>query len=323
MNKVACVLIAICVIFCLSACGSSTDQAGYADNPDNPGNPANPQPTILAAVEYLDFEDSLQTCTDVIIGQFVRALEYESYNELEFKVVETLKGSTSDDTIYVFEEHIGIGVVGTSYSYTSGTYNYVPGQKYLLVLERNISVYQEHDRYLQLSDIYIPLSSLSDSMIYNQDIRDHMKEPYKLSTEAELVSYVENIILQAENSRDYYGTEYSQSDDLATVISESGYILQVKVGELIVVGRFADTETYRCSLQETLQGDWSYLTKEDLDSGIVVVFPRGTVSPGGEYIVLLNKVDANSLIFVLSSRISILQMSEKSFVCELLKPYVN
>lgn len=98
------------------------------------------------------------------------------------------------------------------------------------------------------------------------------------------------------------------------MVEESGFIFHVKVDELIAVGVFTDTETYHCSILDYLCGDLSYLSNQDFDAGIFVVFWKDTVSPGEEYVVLLNKADANSIIFNLSSNMSCIPMSEESTV---------
>lgn len=272
------------------------------------------KPTVQAAVEYLTFEESLQRCTDIISARFMGCHDYETYRELIFDVLDVAKGRTSVETIYVLEQHLISHVIDTDISYISGAYEYEKGSDYLLVLERNVSIYQEHDRYVQLSDIYIPLSNVSESLIYSQKLDEHMKDSTKLSSTDELISYVKEIAQHAESSVDYYGTSYCESHDIKTVVEASDYIFHVKIGELIAIGRYTDTETYHCSIQDYLYGDLSYLSSQDLDAGIFVVFPKGEVSPNEEYLVLLNKVDEYSLIFNLSSKISCIPMSEESTV---------
>ena len=151
--------ILLVLLLMLSACGT---QNAKNQTPKADGN-AMHEPVAQAVVEFLTFEDALQRCTDIIRARFVGCHNYETYRELEFDVLEIAKGSTTVKTIYILEQFSTVSVLNTDMLYTSGIYEYEIGAEYLLVLERNVSIYQEHERYVQLSDIYIPLSNLSES----------------------------------------------------------------------------------------------------------------------------------------------------------------
>lgn len=292
---------------------AATVSCRMTENRDD-GASAPAQPVVEASVEYLDFEEAIRKCTDVIRAEFVTYHEYERYRELEFKVLDVMKGSTKENTIYVFEETANIGVNGTDISYVSGTYSYEEGHEYLLVLERSVSVYYDHDRYMQLCDIYIPLADVGNSLMYGRPLSEHLPEAEIMRANTDLTEYIRENIDKAEAGAEFYGTQYSKSDDLAEVVEESSFIMQVRVEELLIVGSYNDTETFRCTVTKRLRGDLSYLSEEELAEGVLVVFPSGEASVGEEYLLLLNKVDDNSRIFSLSSEISIVYLDDGTSV---------
>ncbi len=129
-------------LLCLAGCGRQEARP----------TPSAPAPSA-SVVRYLTFEQALAACTDLLQGQFVARHDRGSWRELEFRVTQRLKGATRADTIFVDD---------------TTAQAYVPGQEYLLVLERQVSVYQQHDRYIALCSLYLPLAVPGDSKLGTQ-----------------------------------------------------------------------------------------------------------------------------------------------------------
>lgn len=305
------VLISICFIlsFSLSAC--STGESTYNETGVSSPNRADDFCTIEEAeimfeadMVYLSFEEAIELSTDVISATFVSYHEENNRFELEFEVNDVIKGSTSEETIFVSQSYVNVSVGGTDLSYVSGTYNYEPDQEYILVLVRDISPYYTHDKYVFVTDIDIPLAEGRNVYMYNEDLTKHSP----LDSNANILSYVQDTVMNTTSvSREYYGHEYVDSDDLKTILAGTDYVLHVKVEELEVEGIYNDTDTFRVSIKEVLKGD---LSQAELDSEIFVVVFKGDVTVGGDFFLLLHRLEEDSLIYTLSSRNSVIPVSE-------------
>ncbi len=280
----------LCVLLCLSGCGRPAAE-----------EPRAPSTQSYGSVIELTFEDALRACTDLIRAEYVERHDHNGSYELEFRVLEVLKGATEAQTIFVYGDNVRVGPANTD-----GSYPYEKGLEYLLVLERKVSVYQEHDVYLQLGDIYIPLDNYNASMMYHQALKAHAEDADLPASETDFFSYVRQTAAEGKNEKPYLGTDYCRSEDLTEVLAESPFVLQVKVEELLIAGRQKDRETYWCSVQKRLRGE--------TPDGLWVVFPYGAVEIGGEYLMLLNRSSDDSLIYTMTSRVSMIPLTDTASV---------
>lgn len=266
--------------------------------------------------EYLSFEEAIEQCTDVIRATYVRTHQYEAYSELEFQVDEVLKGATTAETIYVFEVPKLVSLESTDVRYVSSSYIYEPGQSYLLVLERNVSIYYEHDRYNLLGDIYIPLANVSNSLMYNESLFSHAEALSITSTQASNIdSYIGEVISASENvGIDYYGSSFTTSEQISDILAGSSCVYTVDVNNLMVEGELNNSETYLCTVTNVYKGE---LAPEEIEEGILIVFFKDSVSAGEEYLVMLNRVDENSRIYTLSSYNSIFSLDNATILSEI------
>lgn len=261
--------------------------------------------------EYLSFEEAVQRSTDIVMATFEGYHKYEHYNELEFSISKILKGETEEPTIYVFEVITSVSTTGEKdVSYTTGQYNFIPGHDYLLVLERDISVYYDHDRYTMLGEIFLPIDEDTGFYMYNEPIENHSNQlDAKIKTTGSLVDLVGDLSKSAKNDVSFYGTEYSTSEDLSEISAQSDYIVQVTIDEQIIDGVLNDTQTFSSSIKELLKGEFSAEEIEEWEDTIYVVFNKGEVVPGEEYILLLNRTDPQSRLFIHSSKNSVHQIT--------------
>lgn len=298
----------VCGLLCMTACGNASANVSNAM-----ASNALDTPVMQAEAEYLSFENVIVQCTDIIEATYVGRTENTAFSELEFTVNQVLKGGTTEDTIFVTEQMMYIELEGQDLTYLSGNYTYEVGQTYLLLLERNISIYYDHDRYMLLGDVYIPLSETAESLMYGEMLDLHSDSGAAFHSANDVLSYVETYlasmpVLYQEDFVEYYGTEYVESQNPADIIACSGYVFDVEVGELLVEGVYAETETYYCTIRNILKGT---LTSEELDARIYVVFfESDNVSPGDTYILMLNRADTASLVYTLSSENSVVAVED-------------
>ena len=262
--------------------------------------------------DIVSFETAADMCTDIIVATFINKQSYptfgensssELFTEYEFSVDKILKGETTTNSIYLFDANDWVFVEGINDSYQEGNIEYVAGEKYLLFLERHICVDYDHDQYLILGDLYMSLSSLSESTMYSQPISEHSSYDFQNTTTEDLLLYIEDIAAKS-NSRKYYGKKYSISQSIPEIIAESEQIFKVTVDFKFIEGVYIPIDTYFCTVNYIYKGDVLLNDPEygDLADSIQIGFPKGSVKEGEEYIVLLNRVSEGSTIYSRSSK---------------------
>ena len=262
--------------------------------------------------EYVSFEEAVQQATDVIVATFKGYHKHDYYTELEFEISEILKGETEESTIYVFETISGVSVTGEKEtSYTTGQCNFIQGNDYLLILEREISVYYEHDRYTMVGEIFLPLDDDIGYYMYNQPIKEFSGQLHTHENANSITSVVKELCETEQNEVTFYGSEYVTSTDIDVILEQSDYIVRVHVDEQMIEGVLNNTQTYSCTITELLKGEFTEDEKEEWENVIYVIFPKDEVSAGEEYILLLNRADTSSRLFVYSSKNSIFQVANE------------
>ena len=287
MKKKLCLCLAT-VIFLLWGCAPITN--------DEFSSQQEPVEEILYEEEreFLTFDEAVERSTDVVIATFIEERSYNGYKEQEFRIKKVLKGATTASTIYVYTTPAYVTLENTDITYTSGKNVYEAKAKYLLVLERHVSVYNEHDRYLPLGDIYMPIKQLEESKMYGQPLTDNSTLS-AITSSTDTLKYIETLAADSAGSVPFYGKEYAESDDLDEIADCATHILHVKVNSLLAKGASGDRETYRCYVKESLKGSVA-------ENNIFVVFFPGQVEEGKEYIVLVSRSGDTSLVFTLAAK---------------------
>lgn len=211
-------------------------------------------------IKYEGFDNELDNADVILIGEVNNITEYPKYDELSVKINKVEKG--------IIKEDIQIRNYLYDYSYTynnkeySGQTNtkYQTGEKYLFILQHIENVYE--DKYVILSDIYIPISTNEKSSILSNPI-DDITDPIEY---VESYNYKNIIGLGKELSVDYI-----KSKDTNTIIQESPYI-----AEIIPKMLYETTETvdvYLCDVVESLKGT----INSTEENQIIVPFFKNTV----------------------------------------------
>ena len=125
------------------------------------------QVSIHKDVMYVSFEDAMKVATNIMVGEYL-GRSSSGCDGYEYRVLTQIKGRVDDDKICLHAEKHSVDVVGTDISYISDLQCDV-GKTYMLVATRNVSVYQEHDIYIPVADIYIPLENVTGSTMYGQE----------------------------------------------------------------------------------------------------------------------------------------------------------
>lgn len=257
-----------------------------------------------ASMKYLEFDEALEL-SNLIVSGTVRQIDcHAEYDAYQIEISNCIKGEVTGtievrnyltEYVYEYQDEYRTGSTNT---------NYEVGNEYLFVLEYIDSVYDSE--YIIMSDIYIPFSDDAESTIMSSkiDIGDENMS---------VTAYVEQFKYDSYEEKGALSIGYVDSEDLQEIVRGSKYVLEVKIEELLRETEI--TDIYYCKVMNAITGDPSV----DEDGYIMVPFFKDTVSKGEEYILLLNTDADDSLVYCLSSKNSVRQLSEKSLILELVE----
>ena len=245
---------------------------------------------------YMDFDDVLEAADVVLVGKVDKVTKFPQYDEYDVDVVDIKKGEVNKNL------KIRNYLCDYSYNYNGSelfgrtSTDYSEGEKYIFTLQHIRNVYE--DKYVILADTYIPLSSVNDSSILSKKISDE-KDP---------VSYIENYIYKSSGSGEKLSIDYIDSNNVEEIVKYSDYIAEVTVLELCRETEVSDV--YFCKIDKVIKG--SINTAED--DTILIPFFKNSVNVGGAYIVNLTSDTADTIIYTLTSKNSVMEISDADAV---------
>jgi len=245
---------------------------------------------------YMDFDTVLDKADVVLIGQVDKVTEFPQYDEYDVNIIDIKKGNVSKNLKirnYLYDYSYNYN--GNELSGRTST-NYSKGEQYIFALQHIWNVYE--DKYVILADTYIPLNSVRDSTILSE----------KISEDINPVSYIENYTYKSSGSGDKLSIDYIQSNDVRDIIEYSDYIAEVKVVELYRETEVSDV--YSCKINNTIKG--SINTTED--GTVLIPFFKNSVKLGESYIVNLTSDTTDTIIYTLSSKNSVMDVSDENMI---------
>lgn len=225
--------------------------------------------TEVDGVAWSD-EEVMARATHIVDAVYVGEYVTDYGTELMFEPVKTFKGdlNIADDTrIYV--QPIPKSSDGQDEAV------YTQNKTYMLFLEKNSSVYYEHDKYVQLGGLFV---SSEDS------------KWTEYHTKASAVAKRKNT---APSS---YGIPYTDSTELEAVINASENIFVVKIESVYAESDIAPTTVYNARVLQTIKNTPAR------EGNILITLFNDTVTVGGEYLVLLADATETAPVYTLSSR---------------------
>lgn len=195
-------------------------------------------------------------------------------HELVFEVLNVMKGDTGGkSTIYVIPDSID-KKMGDGWPLSP----YEEGEIYFLFLERNISVYYAHDKYVSLGNTVVSQKS------------DRWEELQRLIRE-----YINS---KEGGEIEYYGVPFIESGDIAAVVDYSPNIFVVEIESIYAESTVGPTTVYCCAVKQTIKNVPSKL----MDGKILITLFNDTVIIGGQYVVLLGDATDTAPVYTLSSK---------------------
>lgn len=251
--------------------------------------------TVLSAAgtvygyEY-DNNFSFEECTSesdcIVLASYIG----KSGSEYKFKNVRMLKGSADSSIIYVtapddFAEKLE------------------KDSKYVLYLDKSVSVYFKHDMYTVISDIFIAAderNNITEMSALGLDIANPPE------TVTSLTHYVDSVLSQSDDSV-IEGTDYIRKANTKQLIELSPVIVKAEIGERIG-DNYSGSGVYSCTVAEQYKGD--------IPVEFTAVLFDSKVTEGGEYYLLLND-DTEDGNYILTSKKSIVSADNAGFETKL------
>lgn len=287
MRKIFNYIITAIILICI-LCSCSTKSQNFRTDLESP--------TVTEDREYVSFEKAVKISTNVVVAEFTEEIKDGNSYEFKFKVKKQLKGDTGEEIIFVRAINSTVAIEGKNISFNNVPL-YAVGEKYLLVLERHISVYYEHDRYSSFADVIIPLGNMANAQMYRQDIRKHSLQDV-FDNSASLENYVLELLKSEDNqTNEYSGYEYTTSDSAEECVKLANYVITFTPQELFNSSETNGTEVYDCTVKSLHKGELNVET-------VRIKFFKGTVEIGKEYTAALYG-NGEERIFTLTSKHSL------------------
>lgn len=208
-------------------------------------------------------------------------------SEYKFSVVRMLKGSIAGSCFYVTaSEDFGSRLI--------------PDTKYVLYLDRDISVYYSHDKYTPNYEIIITADKRNNiiSMTIMGEEASGLPETVRVLTE-----YTNSVPSTAVPDEDYI-----RSGSIYDLIDDADIIVKVKVGKR-TADNLSGSGIYECTLLGTKKGS--------IPSTFKAALFDSSVSEGGEYYLLLRGKKSGG-VYELTSKNSIINANSKGTSAEVL-----
>lgn len=237
-------------------------------------------PTVDVEYSTDSVFEALQSSNVIVMAVCLGAQDSQGHVDYQFSVEEVLYGTYGEETIYVCD-----------YPDAPLRSEYEAGKSYLLALEWSRIVYYPHDLFLPVANLFVPLAEPERVTIGEGPGGEEGREL------AENPRVVIQRVLESRNSitSPCEGTKFVNSSDLNTILGESDYVLRIEIGDWLTQNDNLGTIAYECQVAELLKG-------ESADYSIYINFFVGTVEPGKEYIVAVNKVGPQSLVYALAAK---------------------
>lgn len=243
-------------------------------------------------VREMSMEEVVSETTHIVDAEFLGFYPRSRSNELVFRVASIYKGAFAEKNEVIFVQELR-----SNYRLDPGQEAvYEVGQKYMLFLEKYSSVYYEHDKYVQLGQVYMPET--------DKDWESTHSETEKILSALTGTDSIKDQFSQ-------YGSPYTTSTKIVDALDVADSVFVIRVDSVFDEGLDTSTTAYFCSVTKTV-------TNTPLNNGnLIIPFFDGTVEVGQEYLVLLCKTGEKSEIYNLASPNSVFTLTEAAQQAEL------
>ena len=321
----------ILLLLLLTACNDSTidplegtnnlfetpdSSATSADKPYTGGVVGSTETRIEKSLFYRSLEGILTEVTDIVLATFkertVQGLTYK----YEFSASENIRGLGIEGDITVVSVPGNYYVLGKGISFSTYECKYQTNAKYLLLLNRNRTTYDEAEIFSFADDsLIIPATSprhvlFDSSFLYGEALRDHV-ETDTLRSALNSTAVTDELLSLVKENPLYHGESYEGTSDMESVLLHSDFVFEITV-DWVFMETFDKTAiTYSCTIDRTHKG-------ETVHTEILVKFPHNNDIVGERFIVAVNANEEGSSLYLMSSPYSIFDVSERDTIIALI-----
>lgn len=262
----------------------------------------------------MTYEEIIAAASHIMKAEYVGVAEGTgSYDYLEFKPTENIKGTPEDSPIgVVYYKNVVDDSTGSAYDVDTVTGDiYEPGTEYLLILNRIYSVFLDRELYIASAPMVRKCISpegynrMADKFIDYDTLRNSQIAEY----EAKCVE-VAATARGNDTSSQYSSCHYVRSDRIEDITAGSTYIFRVKALEKKYEIAENNSEGYTCLVTAALKGT------ADSETINVQFRKDSNVTPGKEYLILVVKID-NSVEYYVSSKNSVFPVTDTATVSQI------
>lgn len=240
----------------------------------------------VEVLEYFEDDESLfhyyttEHSTGAVVAEFVKYYEENNERQVwEFRKESVIYGEVPENQILIVEMN-GSGPSETAYNV---------GERYLLFLNRNNSVFYETARYTSLGDLVFSMDNRGFA-VWNKGTITYNK----FANEKHILNYFKNKSNDVGFLDDQIQKKAIRQESFETVIKECDFVLKIKVISKSVDGILYPSSTFSCEITEILKGE-DFVGVSDNYS--ITVF-RDAIKEGEEYIIAaFNVVTKNEIAY--------------------------
>ena len=111
-------------------------------------------------------------------------------------------------------------------------------------------------------------------------------------------------------------TRSTQSDDIMEIIMDTDIVLEAFIERVEMEGMFDNGSTYECRVLRTLKGDPIATTSSGTIHATLI---KDSVQVGDSYVVMLNRVNNDSLIYYQSALKGVFSLNDQDSLSEILQ----
>ncbi len=236
-----------------------------------------------------------------VLAKCVGYEKSEDYTKTFFETQEIFSGKITDKfTVYQYPTACVIEETGIEYM--SGNNEFINGSSYILALEEDSSVFYEESKFLLLGDFYALINDNSVDNISYYGIKQE-KVFNDLSEAREFITNSKDNFFIRKDEK----VPFTRSENTEDIISTADYVLEVEI--IDISNDSEDRTSYNAVITDCLKGK--------SEGEIFAVLPKNSVSIGNKYIIAFNRVNKDSLVYVISSLKGIYDSSDRETLAEL------
>lgn len=254
-----------------------------------------------AHARFVLFREGIMDATHIFIGECTSSYAKGIYSYAEFKPIEIIKGEITEELVPMrsfLYQRVYVDTLGNSY--IEDLREYTAGEKYLIIADKNMSVYTDRDYYSSQSAIFIPTDwSLRPPSMQGAHLRYSVEDDLDVFAGYDTVlAYVKDIVANNPYQPTGGGTDYIRSEKLEDITAQTDFILKATLIDSFAIGSNRDREWCTFSVTEVLKG-------ESVADEIQAVIPLNEVELNQEYILFLSRVNPTSTFYIISSKNSV------------------